>query len=794
MVIFKWCLGLWGLLMTAFFFSCTKEEDVTVIQPQRKWVKRTVVVVAPLSGNSYMKKRLERTAEWFLANFHDAQLNDTLAIDMQLEWHDENEENLSILSRDVASREDILGVIGPFTSEHVEQFAPACQSNRTPLIAPTATSEEIIRRYAVASTGSNVNKKPFLWSLAESDVSFTETVFGTFSDLFRHFDKDLDYKAAFFAPKGIYGNTFYNWAPFFALEDQVELVFNRQFSDNDELCRQMEEYMDYVVNFGNLTSVSSFCAVENMSQMCDVARIIRKWIITKSSFNFLFDTDDPDDPSLDSDWYLFSSAYNHCFATSDLCEEYLNEMGEHEKALVQGFKGMTPYADPTTGFEMSYLNKFSTEPMFAECKFYDALMIMGFAACYDAHFSKSDENASLTARHDAFNNAIVSITMPDENLIGTSAWNVTSMEIYLSELEKGHLLKFRGASGDIGFDKDTYTASTHTVYVQWQIVNGEFININYFGKGNSGRINDSHASWQYLYDETQANEAFNRQTSEGNYIYYPDVEEQFAVLVQGSNGMSNYRHQSGVLSMYQMLKRGGFDDEHIILVMDESLAESDENNDKGAIRSSKEGDNLLEGVVVDYDNAMLTPEDISDILTGKGSERLPVVLPNNPSANVLLYWAGHGRSEAHGGRDEFAWRENPPGEGFTADMMKQTVSTMSEENSFRKLLIIAEACYAENIIKTVEGTIGVLAVSGASGDEQSWAENWNPDLGEFGVWMSDRFTQNVVNLLSSKPSSSYRDLFLYCTQHTMGSHVRIINSAFFDNLYVTGPGEFIIMK
>ena len=779
-------------LLTMSFMGCRQEDDVTVIQSQREWVKKTVVVVAPQSKNASVKARLERTADWFLTNFHDAQLHDTLAIDMQIEWHDEDNEDLSLLSREVSEREDIIGVIGPFSNEHVEIFVPACQSNQTPLIAPTATSEEIIRRYAVASAGSTTNKKPFLWSLTESDVSFTETLIGGYDEMFRYDDSHIAYLAAFFSPDNTYGKTFFDWAPFFAQESEVELVCNRQYRSDDELQSKMEEYLDGVLGEEYNTVISSFCVVESMKQMYDVSRTRRKSVINNPQYHFFFDTDDPDDPSLDSWFLIYSLFVDIYFAYNDLYVEALDGLGERGVAMLQGCKGFSPYADPTTGFEFSYEKKFNAKPTFAECKFYDALMIMGFAACYEEHFTKTQDGMSLAARHAAFNNAIVAITTPEDGTLGGAAWNATPMEIYLSELENGHRLQFRGASGDIGFDKDTYTASTHTTYLKWQIVNGEFEHLYYYGKGGSGRLNDAHASWQYLYDSTKAEENFRRQATSGVDISYPETQGQYAVLVQGSEGMANYRHQSGVLSMYQLLKRGGFDDEHIILVMDASLASSTDNNEPGIIRSSKDGENLLEGVVVDYDNADLSPEGIADILKGRRSERLPVVVSGDECTNVLLYWGGHGRSVQHGGSDEFIWRDNPPGKGFTADLMRQTVESMSEVKAFRKLLIIAEACYSENVIKPVEGTTGVMAISGASGEEQSWAENWNPDLGKYGTWMSDRFTMNTVNFLTSNPSATYRDLYLYCTRHTIGSHVRILNSSHFDNLYVTGPKEFIM--
>ena len=106
----------------------------------------------------------------------------------------------------------------------------------------------------------------------------------------------------------------------------------------------------------------------------------------------------------------------------------------------------------------------------------------------------------------------------------------------------------------------------------------------------------------------------------------------------------------------------------------------------------------------------------------------------------------------------------------------------------RKLFIVAEPCYAEAVVKAIEGIPGVLAMTGAKAQEQSWADNWNKE-GNF--WMCDRFTSNFVNALTSQPDITYKDLFLYCAQHTLGSHARLVNAAHFGNLYHSGPAEFI---
>ena len=87
--------------------------------------------------------------------------------------------------------------------------------------------------------------------------------------------------------------------------------------------------------------------------------------------------------------------------------------------------------------------------------------------------------------------------------MGGSAWDATAMEIYLSALERGQLLHFIGASGEIAFDRDTYTAATTTTYVRWQIIDDQIVHRQYFGT-TGGRTTDANAAWLYLYNEQQA--------------------------------------------------------------------------------------------------------------------------------------------------------------------------------------------------------------------------------------------------------------------------------------------------
>lgn len=233
---------------------------------------------------------------------------------------------------------------------------------------------------------------------------------------------------------------------------------------------------------------------------------------------------------------------------------------------------------------------------------------------------------------------------------------------------------------------------------------------------------------------------------------------------------------------------------NIILILDASLP-----NELGVVRSEYIGPDLFGGsdnlprAVVDYDNASLTAADIAEILQGK--------IPSTPNAvggwgadNVLFYWSGHGR------KGEFVWRDGKAGSGFTAELLRSIAEQMMEgdgsANKCRKLLVIAEPCYSESVIQPLEGLTGVLAMSSASGEEKSLAENWHPDLGPYGTWMADRFTRNVVRFLADHSgggnlqSPTYHDLYIYCVRNTLGSHPKIVNAFNFGNLYADSPLEF----
>ncbi|MDQ9825980.1 C13 family peptidase, partial [Acinetobacter sp. 163] len=68
-------------------------------------------------------------------------------------------------------------------------------------------------------------------------------------------------------------------------------------------------------------------------------------------------------------------------------------------------------------------------------------------------------------------------------------------------------------------------------------------------------------------------------------IRYPALQDKWALLVASSKDWKNYRHQADILSVYQMFRERGYPDDHIILIMEDDLAQNPKNPFKGEVKT-----------------------------------------------------------------------------------------------------------------------------------------------------------------------------------------------------------------
>merc|ERR1712127_517265 len=114
--------------------------------------------------------------------------------------------------------------------------------------------------------------------------------------------------------------------------------------------------------------------------------------------------------------------------------------------------------------------------------------------------------------------------------------------------------------------------------------------------------------------------------------------ERFAVLVAGSSGYYNYRHQADVCHAYQVLIKNGVPAENIITMMYDDIANSTENPTKGVIINQPGGENVYKGLAKDYIGNDVTPENFLKVLSGdaKGLDGIGTgrVLKSGPNDHV----------------------------------------------------------------------------------------------------------------------------------------------------------------
>ena len=712
--------------------SCRKESDTIVYYSSVKTTNYKIAVVLPLKQSGEYHARMEDIAGYATSNMRNAQkyifeLGDTLTVDLEAEWYDEDSVPLDSLSRALAAREDLFLVIGPLRNKNVDIMASALRPYNKPLIVPCGSSENIIRRYSVTKSGDRA-EKPFLWSLCETDVSQSKAL------LAKAWESGAS-SIALLTPDDEYGQTFYEWVPFFATEMGIELAPENIRIYTDDLAVNAEKALSSGVD-------CLICAV-NSAKDAELVLQARKAIGDKAP-RILF--------------------------TNGALSAYLLKLGD----LAEGAEGIAPYADPSTGFQIAYEERFGYSPAGAEAQVYDAFLLAGITA-----FVKNHQTEDIDT-----NELIRQITSLGEDAY--PIWDELGMRSLLKLINStgsDAYVKLVGASGPLRFDSEACTSLVQSTYVHWMVYEGKFLTLDYMSDDGSNRTASTLASWNW---KAKMMEDIEDQDSP---VQYGPHKDSYALLIQGSSGWANYRHQADVLNMYQMLRRKGWDDDHIILIISDDLADYSSNAYKGKVSISTYGENLYEGAVIDYSTDSLKVTDIQDIMLGKSSAHLPTVLNTSDQTNVLVFWSGHGCLAATHKVNGFVWRDK---QGYLTDSdFRSLLEQMNSQQRYRKMLLLLEPCYSRNMAIQARQIPGILAIASASSTESSFADFHSSDLG---IWMSDRFSNNLVATLSEKPDQTYRELYEYLYTHTLGSHVYVENSYWFGNLCKSTLGEFIYAK
>ncbi|XP_047668960.1 legumain [Tachysurus fulvidraco] len=190
--------------------------------------------------------------------------------------------------------------------------------------------------------------------------------------------------------------------------------------------------------------------------------------------------------------------------------------------------------------------------------------------------------------------------------------------------------------------------------------------------------------------------------------------KNWVVLVAGSNGWYNYRHQADVCHAYQIVHKNGIPDEQIVVMMYDDLAHSQDNPTPGVIINRPNGTDVYKGVLKDYIGDAVTPEnflavlkgDVSSVKGGSGK-----VLKSGPNDHVFVYFTDHGAP----GLLAF-----PDSELYVNDLM-DTIQYMHKNKKYKKMVFYIEACESGSMMKPLPVDIDVYATTAANPHESSYA-------------------------------------------------------------------------
>ncbi|CAH1453741.1 unnamed protein product [Lactuca virosa] len=190
---------------------------------------------------------------------------------------------------------------------------------------------------------------------------------------------------------------------------------------------------------------------------------------------------------------------------------------------------------------------------------------------------------------------------------------------------------------------------------------------------------------------------------------------KWAVLVAGSNGYSNYRHQADVCHAYQILKRGGLKDENIIVFMYDDIANNTMNPRPGVIINSPNGSDVYAGVPKDYTGDYVTAANFYAVLLGNSSGLTGgsgKVVASKPGDKIFVYFTDHG------GPGLLCMPNLPY---IYANDFIEVLKTKHASGTYDEMVLYVEACESGSIFEgLLPEDLNIYVTTASNANESSW--------------------------------------------------------------------------
>jgi legumain len=255
------------------------------------------------------------------------------------------------------------------------------------------------------------------------------------------------------------------------------------------------------------------------------------------------------------------------------------------------------------------------------------------------------------------------------------------------------------------------------------------------------------------------------------------VAEDWAVIAVGSSTWWNYRHQADGCHAYHVLRAGGIPADHIIVMMQDDIANNDENPIPGTLfnRPGDNSTNVYDGCLIDYRGAVVTKDLFLAVITGNVSAGGPV-LKSGPEDRVFLNFVDHG------GVGIVAF---PNGPVLTVSELSDGLATMKQKGMYGELVFYMEACESGSMFS--DSNTDLFAVTAANADESSWATYCTNSIVNgvtIGTCLGDLFSVSWMEYCDKWGTSpkTIQDQVAAVTQRTTQSHVTTFGDSSLEQL------------
>ena len=221
--------------------------------------------------------------------------------------------------------------------------------------------------------------------------------------------------------------------------------------------------------------------------------------------------------------------------------------------------------------------------------------------------------------------------------------------------------------------------------------------------------------------------------------------DHWAVLVAGSSGFDNYRHQADICHSYQILKKNGIPESNIIVMSYDDAASNYWNPIPNTLFNKPDGVDVNAGCNIDYKGVDVTPENFIAILKGdkagvKGGNGK--VLQSTAESKVFINFADHGAPGLIAFPSTYLYSQY-----LYANDLNKTITYMHENKMYQEMVLYIEACESGSMFEGIlSQDINVYAVTAANPDESSWGTYCPPDDKvngvEIGSCLGDLFSVN----------------------------------------------------